>query len=123
MQIPAHQALHDLTRHTSLVTFVDWSKVQKTDVQTSVQAQLGEPCCVWWLLTETGVHTSSVDDEYAAHPSSSITASVMRQIDPVTEVHWNNSICAQFQYSAEVCRTSMQHTWVLDVVGSHAHSL
>ena len=24
---------------------------------------------------------------------------------------------------AEVCRTSMQHTWELDVVGSHAHSL
>ena len=46
MQIPAHQALHHLSRHTSLVTDVDWSKVQKTDVQTSVQAQLGEPCCV-----------------------------------------------------------------------------
>ena len=60
MQIPAHQALHHLTRHTSLVTDVDWNKLQKTHVQT----------CVWWLLTETGVHkTSTVDDKCPAHPS------------------------------------------------------
>ena len=85
MQIPAYKSSHHLTRHTSLVTDVDWNKVQKTNVQTSVQAQVGDTCCVWWLLTKTGVHkTSSVDDEYAAHPSSSITASVMRQVDPVT---------------------------------------
>ena len=63
MQIPAHQSSHHLTRHTTLVTDVDCNKVQKTNVQTSVQAQVGDTCCVWWLLTETGVHkTSSVDD-------------------------------------------------------------
>ncbi len=32
MQIPAHQPLHHLDRHTSLVTNVDWNKVQKKDV-------------------------------------------------------------------------------------------
>ena len=29
MQIPAHQALHHLTRHTSLVTNVDYNNVQR----------------------------------------------------------------------------------------------
>jgi len=48
---------------------------------------------------------------------------MMLQIDLVSEVQWNNSTCVQFQYCAKVCRTSMQHTWELDVVGSHAHSL
>ena len=38
-----------------------------------------------------------VDDEYAAHPRSSITAS-SDDADLVTDVHWNySSVCAQFQ--------------------------
>jgi len=32
MQIQAHQPLLHLTRHTSLVTDMDWNKVQKTNV-------------------------------------------------------------------------------------------
>ena len=41
------------------------------------------------------IKTSSVDDEYAAHPRSSITAD-SDDTDLVTDAHWNHSnICAQ----------------------------
>ena len=47
-------------------------------------------------------------DEYAAHSRSSITAS-SDDADLVTDLHWNySSVCAQFQYSAQTCKTPMQ---------------
>ena len=46
-------------------------------------------------------------------PAHQLLLSLMIYIDLVTEVQFYHSICAQFQYSAEVCRTFMQHIWVL----------
>ena len=56
-------------------------------------------------------------------PAQQSLLHLMIQIHLVTEVQFHHSIWTQFQYSAEVCRTFMQHMWVLDVVGSPAHSL
>ncbi|DBB13983.1 TPA: hypothetical protein ACH3X3_000958 [Trebouxia sp. C0006] len=41
LKIPAHQALLHLTRHTSLVTDVDWNKVQRSLVQNSNASTTG----------------------------------------------------------------------------------
>ncbi len=57
------------------------------------------------IWRQYGQKTSSVDDEYAAHTRSSITAE-SADTDLVTDVHWNLSICAQ----VPVQRSDVQNT-------------
>ncbi len=76
MQITPHQPLRHLTWHTSLVTDVDWNKVQKTDAQNINASTSG-----WYLLRMVAdwdillIKHHQLMMKSAAQPSSSVTAS------------------------------------------------
>ena len=87
----------------------------RCELEQSAENRCAKHRCKLMLVTlaayggrQHGQKTSLVDDEYTAHPRSSITAS-SGDTDLVTDVHWNHSsICAQFQYSAQLCMKPMQ---------------
>ncbi len=76
-----------------------------------------------WEVCAIKVHHSMIIWMMLRTPAQQSLPHLMIQIELVTEVQWNNSTCAQSQYCPKLCRILSQHTWVLDAVGSHAHSL
>ena len=73
------------------------SKYNAQMCRTSMQAQLGDTCCVWgWWLRDSAHKTSSADD--AIHCATQLH---------VTDVHWDlSSICAQLLQRADLHKTN-----------------
>ena len=109
MQIPAHQPLLQLTRHTKLVTDVGWN--QRPNVQNINASTTGRLIC-WPLLHMVAVDWDNMVSKHHELivnmlKRSSINASYY-DTDLVTDVLWNHNIWARFQYSAHMCIQSMQ---------------
>ncbi len=87
-----------------------YALISETDTH-SINA--GTWCCVWWLLMVTTWSEENIswwnmlripDHQWLHH--------LVIQIDIVIEVHFYHSMCAQFQYSAQMCIvTQCQGGW------------
>ena len=103
MQTIFHQALLHLTRHTRPM----WTGTKCSAQMCRTALQVTHAAYGGFWLRHSAHKISSADDEICCSALQSLLDWVI-QIDLVTDVHCNHSICAQSKYSAQMCITAMQ---------------